>query len=165
MSSRKLLLLARHVLQVLHGLLHLARQRIGHAAVRPRRLQVFEDVAQLVEQALGLGHVAAPHGFFHLLQHAVEVVLGDDPVRRALVLVLRLLVLLLLHALGEFAQELVQCAWRRSFGEALDLLVRGAPVHGLAQAVLRGAQFPLRIGQIAILDLQRHRPQPVGDLR
>ena len=71
--------------------------------------------------------------------------------------------LLLLHALGEFAQELVH-RLAQLVGEALDLLVRGAAVHGFAQAVLRGAQFPLRIGQIAVLDLQRHRPQPVGDL-
>ena len=71
--------------------------------------------------------------------------------------------LLALHALGELAQELVH-RLAQLVGQALDLLVRGAAVHRLAQAVLRGAQLPLGIGEVAVLDLQRHRPQPVGDL-
>ena len=72
----QLLLLAGHVVHVLHGAVHLARQRIGHAAVRPRGLQVLEDVAQLVEEALRLGDVAAAHHLLHLVEHAVEVVLA-----------------------------------------------------------------------------------------
>ena len=146
----------------LHGLVHLAPERIGHAAVGLGGLQVLEDVAQLLEQALGLGHVAAAHGVFHLLQHAVEIVLRDHPVRRALVLVLRLL-LVLLHALGEFAQELVH-GLAQLVREAPDLVIRRAAVHGLLQALLGGAQFALRVGEAAVLDLQRHGPEPVGHI-
>ena len=82
----QLLLLARHVLQVLHGLVHLLSEGIRHAAVGLSHLKVFQDAAQLVEQALGFRHVAPTHGILHLLEHAVQVVLRDHPVGRALVL-------------------------------------------------------------------------------
>ena len=117
-----------------------------------------------VEQALRLGHVAAPHRLLHLLEHAVEVVLGDDAVRARAGSAVLACWLLALHALGELAQELVHApgAARRvrrlisSFGAPRSMR--------LAQALLRGAQLALGVGQVAVLDLQRHRPEPVGDL-
>ena len=114
-----------------------------------------------LEEALRLRHVAAPHGLFHLLQHAVEVVLRDDAVRFALVRVLRTRIVL--HPLGEFAQELVH-GLPQFVGQALDLIVGGTALHGLLQAFLGGAQLLFAIGQIAVLDLQRHGPEPIRHL-
>ena len=87
----------------------------------------------------------------------------DDAVGRRLVLARSALLLLALHALGELAQELVH-RLAQLVGEALDLLVGGAALQRLAQALLGGAQLALGLGQVAVLDLQRHRPEPVGDL-
>jgi hypothetical protein len=159
----QLLLLARHGVEILHGALHLARHRVRHAVVALRGLEVLHDVAQLLEQALRLGHVAAAHGLFHLLHHAVEIVLGDRPLRLLGVLVVVALLLLALHPLGELAQELVH-GLAQLVHEALDLVRAGVAVHGLAQAVLRGAQLPLGITEVAVLDLDRHGPEPVRDL-
>ena len=66
-----------------------------------------------VEQALRLRHVAAPHGLFHLVQHAVEVVLRDRAVRLGGFWSF-CLAAVALHALGELAQEAVH-AWRSSW--------------------------------------------------
>ncbi len=117
----QVLLVARHVLEVAHRLLHLAAEGVGHPAVGLGGPQVLQDVAKLVEQALGLGHVAAPHGVFHLLEHAVEVVLGNHPVGLARVGILRRGIVL--HALGEFPQEPVH-GLAQFVGQAPDLLVR-----------------------------------------
>src|SRR5207253_4714201 len=86
----------------------------------------------------------------------------DGTVGPLRVLVLALL-LLALHALGELAQKLVH-GLPELVGQALDLLVGGAAVEGLAQAVLSGAELALGIGEVAVLDLQRHGPEPLRDL-
>ena len=139
-------------------------KRVGHAAVGLRRLEVLQDVAQLVEQALRLGHVAAAHGLLHLLEHPVEVVLRDHPVG-------------LRAGSGSFSpcccwrcmrsansRRNLSMAWRSSSVRRLISSLGGVAVHRLAQALLRGAQLALGLGEIAVLDLERHRPEPVGDL-
>ena len=73
------------------------------------------------------------------------------------------MLLLALHALGELAQELVH-RLPELVGQALDLLVGGAALERLAQPLLGGAQLALGVGEVAVLDLERHRPEPFGDL-
>jgi hypothetical protein len=159
----QLLLLAGHVVHILHGAVHLARHRVGHAAVRSGGLQVLQDVAQLVEEPLGLGHVAALHHLLDLVQHPIQIVLADRAVRAALVRIVLRVLLVALHALGELAQELVHRG-AQFLGQALRLLLVGAALQRFAQPLLRGAQLALGLGQIAVLDLNRHGPEPFGNL-
>ncbi len=70
--------------------------------------------------------------------------------------------LLALHALGELLQKLVERG-AQLLGKLLDLLVRGAALQRLAQLLLRRAQIPLGVGEIAVLDAQRHLPEKIGD--
>ena len=50
------------------------------------------------------------------------------------------------------------------FHETPDLVIRRAPVDGLLQPVLGGAQLAFRVGEAAVLDLQCHGPEPVGHI-
>ena len=58
-------------------------------------------------------------------------------------------------ALGGVAQFL---------GQVADLLVARAALQRLAQPLLGGAQIALGLRGVAVFDLNRHRPQQIGDL-
>ena len=45
-----------------------------------------------------------------------------------------------------------------------DLFVAGAALKRFAQSLLGGPQVALRLGGVAVLDLERHRPQELGDI-
>ena len=72
---------------------------------------------------------------------------------------------LLLLALGLLAQLLEELRQRlpQLLHQALDLLVRGALLDGLGQALLGGLQRTLGIGEIAVLDAQGDVPQLLDD--
>ncbi len=65
---------------------------------------------------------------------------------------------IVLHLLGELAQEIVQRG-AQIFGELLDLLVAGAALQRLLERLLGGAQRLVDIGDIAVLDGDGERPQ------
>jgi hypothetical protein len=160
----QLLLVAGEIVEFVHLPAHLPRHRIGHPVVRARRLEVVEEVLQLLEHALGLGHVAAAHGLLHLVEHAVEIARRDRALGLVLVLLLLVGVLLVaLRLLGELAQEVVH-RLAQLLGELADLLLGGAALHGLAQALLGGAHLALDRGEVALLDLERHLPQHLRHL-
>jgi len=63
---------------------------------------------------------------------------------------------------GELAHEIVE---RRAqiLGQLLDLFIAGAALQRLAQRLLGVAQRRLRVGNVAVLKADRHRPQPPDD--
>ena len=114
-----------------------------------------------LEQALRLGHVAAPHGLLHLrsmrLRSSCEIIRSGAR-----------------WFWSSAAAGSAACAGRIRAGtcpwpgavppSGAGSPRRALPVHRLVQALLGGAQFALRIGEVAVLDLQRHGPEPVGDI-
>ena len=75
----------------------------------------------------------------------------------------RQLLRIVAQLLGELAQEIVQ---RRAqvFRQLLDLLVAGAALQRLLERLLRGPQRLVDVGDIAVLDGDRERPQAGHDL-
>jgi hypothetical protein len=150
----QLLLLPGHAVEILHGPVHLPGHGVAHPAVGLGGLEVLQDVAQLLQEALRLRGVPALHHLLDLLQHAVEIVGGDG--LAGLLLVLRLLPVLLLvalHPLGELAQELVH-RLAQLLGELPHLVRVGVALQGLPQPLLGGAQVPLGVGEPAVLHLE-----------
>ena len=153
----QLLLLADHVAELVQRLLHVAIA--GLAGLR--HLQVFQHLLQLLEQLPGGVLVAGARQPLHALDHVVEVLLahhlgvGIERPRQLLRIVAQLL--------GKLAHELVQ---RRAqvLGELLDLLVAGAAFQRLLQRLLRRAQRLVDVGDVAVLDGDRERPQAGDDL-
>ena len=73
-----------------------------------------------------------------------------------------LLAVLRLLALGELLHELVE-GLLQVLGELLHLFVRRVALDRLLEAVLGCAQGLLGIRQVAVLDLEGHLPQQIGD--
>ena len=150
------LLLARDdVAELVHHLAHaLALALIGHAA----RLQTVEQVAQLAQHLLGHVAVARARHVLEVLQHLVEILRRHHLVAAGALRLLLLTFGLLAQLLEELRQRLPQL-----LHQALDLLVGGALLDGLGQALLGGLQRTLGVGEIAVLDAQRDVPQLLDD--
>ena len=120
-------------------------------------LHVLEHVLHLVEHRLGLFPRAVASGLVELVQQLVEAL---DLLIRLLGRLLAVAFGLLRHfggeAFGGFAQVLHQPA---------DLVVARAALQRLAQGLLGCAQVALRLGGIALLDLERHRPEELRDVQ
>src|SRR5207247_3575899 len=150
----QLLLLADHVAKFVQRLLHVAVALAGL-----RHLQVFQHLLQLFEQLPGGILVAGARQPLHALDHVVEILLaqhagiGIERPRQLLGIVAQLL--------GELAHEIIQRG-AQVLGELLDLFVAGAAFERLLERLLRGTQGLVHIGDVAILDDDRKRPQ-VGD--
>ena len=120
-------------------------------------LQPLQQVAQLAQHLLGLVARAVLRHVLEVLHHALEVLLG-----KLLVLLVetlgRVLVLgVLRQLLDVLAQRVAQL-----LHQAVDLGVGRALLQRLGELVLRVAQRPLRVRQVAVLDAQRELPQAVG---
>ncbi len=116
-------------------------------------LHVFEQVLQLIEHGLRLRFLAGAGCVLHLVEQFIEI-LGRQ--------ILRILILLVVRALREFAREFF--GRRAQFlHQFADFLVAGAAIERLAQLLLGGAQIALGLRGVAVLDLQRHRPKEIGD--
>ena len=157
----QLLLLAHQLVEFAHLTVHFARRLILRATSL-RRLQILQKILELVEHALCVGHVA---GFRHVLepiQHVLEVLRGNHPVGVELVVVGLLLIAVLVaaHLVGEFTQELVE-GGAKLFGEFLDLFVGRATLERFAQLLLKRPEIALGVGEIAVLEPQRHFPHQI----
>ncbi len=153
----QLLLLADHVAEFVERLLHVAFAGLP----RLRHLQAFQHLLELLEQLLGGVLVAGARQTLHAVDHVVEILLAQHlgvGIERPGEL-LRIVALLL----GELAHEVLH-RLAQILGELLDLLVAGAALQGLLKRVLRGAQRLVDVGDVAVLDRHRERPQAGHDL-
>ena len=147
----QLLLSAEQVAELVHHLAEaLALALVGHAA----GLQPVEQVAQLAQHLLGHVAVARARHVLQVLEHLLDVLRRHELAVAVHALHRRLV----LRLLGELLQELRQ-RLPQLLHELLDFLVRGALLQRLRQALLGGAQGPLGVGEIAVLDAQRDVPQ------
>src|SRR5260370_19785365 len=128
---------------------------------------VFHHLAQLFEQALGFLALAVLRHLADLVEHLLQVVAGDG------VLGIHLLRLLLhaaaflgiLHPLGQFLLPAVHGVVEL-LDQALDLLVAGLALHGIAQLLARLLERPLGIRCGAAFQAHGEIPQEllgVGD--
>ena len=143
-----------HVAEIVELLHHLAEVVAVH--VRRRHLQVFHHLLELL-QKLARGVLgAAARDALQAVEHVLEVLLAQHA-RIAVERTRELLIVLelLLHRLHEAVHGGAQLVH-----QLLELLVAGAAVERVAQRFLRGAQGRLRFGNIAVLEADRHRPQP-----
>ena len=150
----QVLLLVDHVAEIVELLHHLAEVVAVH--VRRRHLQVFHHLLELLQQlARGVLGAAARHAL-QAVEHVLEILLAQHA-RIAVERTGELLIVLelLLHRLHEAVHGGAQLVH-----QLLELLVAGAAVERVAQRFLRGAQGRLRFGNIAVLQADRHRPQP-----
>src|SRR5260221_2344266 len=153
----QLLLLADHVTKFVQRLPHLVIAGLTGL----RHLQVFQHLLQLFEQLPGGVLVAGARQPLHALDHVVEILLaqhagiGIERPRQLLGIVAQLL--------GELAHEIIQRG-AQVLGELLDLFVAGAAFQRLLERLLRGTQGLVHIGDVAILDDDRERPQAADDL-
>ncbi len=151
----QILLLADHVAE----LVELRHHVVGVVAVHVRRrhLQIFHHLLQLLQKLAGgvLGAVARQ--VLQPVEHALQIVLAAARAHIAVERAGRLLafVQLLPHRLHEAIHRRAQL-----IHQLLDLLVAGAAFERLAQRLLGVAQSGLRVGNVAVLDVDRHRPQP-----
>ena len=158
----QLLLLARQLVEFVERFAHLARGGILLIAALGS-LQVLQNVLQLVEHALRFGHRAVFRHVLEPVEHRLEILRRHRAVVARRIAVGLLLIALLAHLpLGQFLEEFVERG-AQVFSELLDFLVAGAALQCLAQLLLRGAQIALGVGEIAVLDAQRHLPEIIGD--
>ena len=152
------LLAAHHFAELVHllaerVLLALLLVGLGH-------LQVVHHVLQLAQQFPRLILRAGFRKILDLLHQSVQVLLAQG---LGIFRHLHGLVLVLLHALGQFAHELVH-GGAQFFHQPLDLFIRRAALQCIGQPLLRFAQPPLSLRQIAILYRKGDFPQQIKPL-
>ena len=126
-------------------------------AVRPRHLQVVEHRLELIEHLLGGILRAGARQPLHAVEHAAQILRAKLAHRIGIERPRHLRVLA--HLLGQRLHELVER--RPQFvHQLLDLFIGGAALQRLAQRVLRRPQRLLGLRDIAVLEEDRHRPQP-----
>ena len=141
-----------HVAEVVELRHHVAEVVAVH--VRRRHLQIFHHLLELLQQLTRgiLGAVARQ--VLQPVEHALEVLRAQRAgiaVERTgeLLLVLQLLLHRLQIAIHGGAQLIHQL---------LDFLIAGAAFERLAQRLLGVAQTGLGVGNVAVLDADRHLP-------
>ena len=156
----QLLLLADHVAELVERRLHVVVV-VALLAARPRHLQVLQHLLQLLEHLLGGVLGAGARQPLHAVEHALQILRAQ--VAHAVRIERPRHLRVLAHLLGQRLHELVE---RRAqlIHQLLDLFVGGAALQRLAQRVLRRAQCLLGLGDVAVLDVDRHRPQPRHDV-
>ena len=148
------LLLLDHVAELVelrHHIVHVVAVLIGR-----RHLQILHHLLELL-QHLPRGVLGAVAGeVLQPVEHALEVALAQRS-RVAVERTGELLAVaqLLLHRLQEAVHRRAQL-----IHQLLDLFIAGAAFERLAQSFLGVAQIGLRIGNVAVLDGDRHLPQP-----
>jgi hypothetical protein len=157
------LLLAGHAIQFAELVLHLALSRVHLAG--PGLLEIAHHVVEFVEQALGLLGLAALVQLVDAVEHVVEIARGHRPeiLRHLAHLVLAAILLVALHLLGQFAHVAVH-RLAQFLGQARQLLLIGAALHGLLQPVLCGAQLAFGVREVAILEQQGQLPKVIDHL-
>ena len=148
----QLLLLADHVAELVQRLLHVVIAGLAGLG----ELQALQHLLQLIEQLLRRVLVAGARQPLQAVEHVVEVLLthdlgvGIERPGQGLRIVAKLL--------GQLAHEVIE---RRAqiLGELPDFLVAGAALEGLLERVLGRTKRLVDIGDVAILDRDRERPQ------
>ena len=152
----QLLLPLDHLAELVEHRLHVV-VAIALLAAGPGHLQVVEHLAQLVEHLLGGVARAGARQALHAVEHAAQILRAKLAHLVAVERPRHLRVLAQL--LGQRLHELVE---RRAklVHQLLDLFVGRAALQRLAQRVLRRPKLLLDLGDVAVLEHHRHRPQP-----
>ncbi len=153
------LLVAHHAVEIAHGLVALALRLLLAARPALGGLQVVEHAPQLVEHALGFGDVAVAQRLLHLVDHGLQLLGRDGP--GLVVGPLAVGTVGRLGLLGHLGEVLVELP-AQGFGEPLDLLGRRLAGERVLQLLLERLEVAFGPGQVAVLDLERHRPEQVG---
>jgi hypothetical protein len=127
-------------------------------------LKVLQHLLQLLHQALGLVAGAVAGEVLDAVQHVAQV-LRANLARVGIALRLLLVaVLAVAHGLlGELAHQPVH-GLAQVLRQAADLLLRGAALDGLAQALGGLGHGPLGLGDVAVLHAHGDVPEIVHDL-
>ena len=150
------LLLADHVAELVE-----LRHHVVHVVavlVRRRHLQIFHHLLKLLQKLLRRVPGAVARHVLETIEHALQIALAQRP-RIAIERAGELLTIshLFLHRLQEAIHRGAQL-----IHELLDFLVGSAAFERLPQRLLGAAQIGLRVGDIAVLDADRHLPKPLG---
>ena len=153
----QLLLVGNEIAQILH---HAAGALLLRTLGEVAGLEPLEHVLELGQHALG--QVLRPRlgELLDIFENLVEVLLRHKLVAVLLGLGRHVALVLLLRG-----KRLQVARQRRAqlVDEALDLLGRGSLLQRLHQRVLGGIQGALGLGQIALLDAERRRPELIDD--
>lgn len=155
----QILLLLAHLAEFVERAAHLMCAWIGLA--RPRDPQVFKDVLQLLQHFLRARAVARTQHLLHLVEHGLQFLGGyrAAPAFERGKIALAVLVFLL-------GSELLQKFIHRDaqiFAKLANFILRCVALQGVAQLLFGGAEIAFGLGEIAILDAQRHLPEIIGD--
>ena len=153
----QILLLADHVAEFVERRRHLI---VVAAAVGRGHLQIIHHLLELGQKLLcGVTRAAARH-VLEPVEHVLQIALAQHPrIRIERAIALRIVAQLLRQRLHVAVHRLAQLVH-----QLLDFLIAGAVLQRLAQRVLGVAQRGLRVGHVAVFDVDRHRPQPLGDI-
>ncbi len=154
----QILLVLAHLAELIEPAAHLPRP--GVCLARPRDPQVFQDVLQLLQHFLSIRGVARTQHLLHLAEHSLQV-LGADrtapAVKRGGIIPAVLVILLGGELLQEFIHRGAQIV-----AELANFILRRVALQGIAQLLFGGAKIAFGLGEIAILDAQRHLPEKIG---
>ncbi len=155
----QLLLLADHVAELVQRLHHVVAV-FAILLARPRHLQVFQHLLQFLQQPLGGFLGARARKLLEPVDHVLQIL-------RAQIARIRIHrprhLRILPHLLGQRLQEFVE---RRAqfLGQLLDFVFARTALQRLTQSFLRRAQRRFGVGNVAVLEPDRHVPQPHHDI-
>ena len=155
----QILLVLAHLAELIEPAAHLPHPRVSLA--RPRDPQVFKDVLQLLQHFPRIRAVARTQHLLHLVEHSLQV-FGADRTAPAVKCRGIIPVVLVVLLGGELLQKFIHCG-AQIVGELADFIFRSVALQGIAQLLLGGAEIAFGLGEIAILDAQRHLPEIIGD--
>ena len=152
------LLLLDHVAELIELRHHVAEVVAVH--IRRRHLQVLHHLLELLQKLTGRILGAVARQVLQPVEHVLEILrahrAGVAVERPGKLLIVLLLLAHRLHVAIHRGAQLVH--------ELLEVLLAGAALERLAQRLLGVAQRRLRVGNVAVLEADRHRPQPPDDV-
>ena len=149
----QILLLADHVAELVELGHHVIV--VAVVAVRRRHLQIFHHLLELGQELLGGVARAAARHVLQPVEHVFQIALAQHlgiAIERVRFAVVAQLLRQRLHEAVHGGAQLIH--------ELLDFLVAGVALERIAQRLLGIAQRGLRVGHVAVLDVDGHRPQP-----
>ena len=155
----QVLLLMDHVAELIE-LRHHVVVVVAVIHARLRHLQIFHHLLQLLQQLASGVLVAALRKLLQLVEHVFQVALAEHAIVRAERPRQLLRILQLLH------HRLHEAVHRRAelIHQLFQLGIAGAALQRLAQRLLGVAQLRLRVADVAVLELHRHRPHALCDV-
>ena len=156
------MLLADHVAHLVHHLLALT----GLALAGLGHLHVVHHLLQGLKHLAGEFLLSVLDGFLKLIQHFLQLLLGDGLLILPLLALLLLLLLTVLHVAHRLARQFLHVFVHRLtefIHKAFNFLIRGAALDRLAQAFLRTREPFGGGGQRSVLQPDRGLPEKVDN--